>query len=310
MQAGTDAHPASVPIAEHLAGRRPGWPMFVLAVGLGLAGVAMLIGGAIRAEAGTPEATPFLLAVGFELAVAYIACGFLVLEPNSASVLVLLGRYHGTVREPGWWWVNPLTVGQRRKVSLRANTFTSDTTKVNDANGNPINIGAVVVWQVFDAARAVFDVQDYGDYVVMQSETAIRHLARSYPYDSHDAVSSGLTLTGDADEVESTLRDELLARLDAAGVRVVEARLTTLAYAPEIAEAMLRRQQAGAIVAARTKIVEGAVGMVKMALDQIHDNGIVELDDDRKATMVSNLLTVLTSEHGTSPVVNVGTLNR
>lgn len=310
MQPAIPVLPESVQTAEHLATRRSGWPMFVLALGLFVAGIIVFIGAAVRAEAGTGGLGPFLLAVALLLAVGYIACGFLVLEPNSASVLVLLGRYHGTVREPGWWWVNPLTVGQRRQVSLRANTFTSDTTKVNDANGTPINIGAVVVWQVVDPARAVFDVEDYTGYVVMQSETAIRHLARSYPYDSHDAVAPGLTLTGDSDEVEATLREELLARLEAGGVRVIEARLTTLAYAPEIAEAMLRRQQAGAIIAARTRIVEGAVGMVKMALDQIHDNGIVELDDDRKATMVSNLLTVLTSEHGTSPVVNVGTLNR
>jgi hypothetical protein len=302
--------PESTQTAERLAVPRSGWPMFVLAVGLALGCVAVFIYGIVQADAGNASPGPFLLALAMLLSVGYLVCGFLVLEPNSASVLVLLGRYHGTLREPGWWWVNPLTVGQRHKVSLRANTFTSDTSKVNDANGNPINIGAVVVWQVVDPARAVFDVQDYHDYVVMQSETAIRHLARSYPYDSHEVVASGLTLTGDSEEVEATLRVELLARLAASGVRVVEARLTTLAYAPEIAEAMLRRQQAGAIVAARTRIVEGAVGMVKMALDQIHDNGIVELDDDRKATMVSNLLTVLTSEHGTSPVVNVGTLNR
>jgi hypothetical protein len=310
MQPAIPVLPESTQTAERLAVRRSGWPMFVVALCLAVAAVLVFIGVAIRADAGTGAPGPFLLALALLLAVGYISAGFLVLEPHSASVLVLLGRYHGTMREPGWWWVNPLTVGQRRKVSLRANTFTSDTTKVNDANGNPINIGAVVVWQVVDPARAVFDVEDYTDYVVMQSETAIRHLARSYPYDSHDVAAAGLTLTGDSEQVESTLRVELLARLAAAGVRVVEARLTTLAYAPEIAEAMLRRQQAGAIVAARTKIVEGAVGMVKMALEQIQANGIVELDEERKATMVSNLLTVLASEHGTSPVVNVGTLNR
>jgi regulator of protease activity HflC (stomatin/prohibitin superfamily) len=310
MQSDIPALPVSTQTAERLAALRSGWPMFALAVLLSLAAIVLVIGGAMQAEEGEASAGPFLLSVVLAVAAVYISAGFLVLEPNSASVLVLLGRYHGTVREPGWWWVNPLTVAQRRKVSLRANTFTSDTTKVNDANGNPINIGAVVVWQVIDPARAVFDVEDYTGYVVMQSETAIRHLARSYPYDSHEVVTAGLTLIGDSDELETTLRVELLARLAAAGVRVIEARLTTLAYAPEIAEAMLRRQQAGAVVAARTRIVEGAVGMVRMALEQIQENGIVDMDEERKATMVSNLLTVLCSEHGTSPVVNVGTLNR
>ncbi|MGE3961094.1 MAG: SPFH domain-containing protein [Dehalococcoidia bacterium] len=239
--------------------------------------------------------------------------GFLVIQPNQAVVLIVLGSYQGTLTQAGFWWANPLSAIERRTLSLRARNFNSHTSKVNDANGNPINIAAVVVWQVVDSARATFDVDDYEDFVVVQSETAVRHLARSYPYDSYGegpGDENELTLIGDAEEIAATLQQELQDRLDTAGVRVIEARLTDLAYAPEIAEAMLRRQQAGAIVAARRRIVDGAVGMVRMALEEIEAGHIVELDDERKATMVSNLLTVLTSDHPTSPVVNVGTLSR
>ncbi|MEX1022602.1 MAG: SPFH domain-containing protein [Dehalococcoidia bacterium] len=236
--------------------------------------------------------------------------GFLTLQPNQASVLIVFGSYQGTLRESGWWWVNPLTAFERHKVSLRARNFNSQTSKVNDSNGNPIYIAAVVVWQVVETARAVFDVDDYEDFVVVQSETAVRHLARSFPYDDYGDDQAALTLTGDAEEIAQTLTQELQDRLDAAGVRVIEARLTDLSYAPEIAEAMLRRQQASAIVAARARIVEGAVGMVQMALERLEAGRIVELDEERKATMVSNLLTVLTSDQPTNPVVNVGTLTR
>ena len=239
-----------------------------------------------------------------------LSAGFLVLQPNQAVVLIMFGAYQGTLREPGWWWVNPFTGAERRKLSLRARNFSSQTSKVNDANGNPINIAAVVVWRVVDTARAVFDVDDYEHFVTVQSETAVRHLARSYPYDDHGDDQAALTLTGDEDLIAATLSDELQRRLDAAGVYVIEARLTDLAYSPEIAEAMLRRQQASAIVAARFQIVAGAVGMVRLALEAIEEGHIVELDEERKATMVSNLLTVLTSDHPTSPIVNVGTLNR
>ncbi len=182
---------------------------------------------------------------------------------------------------------------------------------MNDANGNPINIAAVVVWQVVDAARARFDVDDYEDFVVVQSETAVRHLARSYPYDDYgDGDGDGLSLTGDSEEISVTLRNELQNRLDVAGVHVIETRLTDLSYAPEIAEAMLRRQQASAVIAARTRIVEGAVGMVRLALTELESGGVVDLDKEQKATMVSNLLTVLSSDQPTSPIVNVGTLSR
>jgi regulator of protease activity HflC (stomatin/prohibitin superfamily) len=295
---------------ERTGSRLSAWPMFALTVLAAVGAVAFFVRGIVQAEGGDPFVASFVLSVLLVLATSYLGCGFMVLEPNSAAVLILLGTYSGTVREPGWWWVNPLTVGQRRKISLRAHNFNTTPSKVNDANGNPINIAAVVVWQVVDTARAAFDVADYTHFVVVQSETAVRHLARSFPYDLYEEADHMLTLTGDAAEVEATLTRELQARLDVAGVHVIDARMTDLAYAPEIAEAMLRRQQAGAVVAARTRIVAGAVGMVRMALEQIEENRIVDLDEERKATMVSNLLTVLTSEHGTSPVVNVGTLNR
>jgi regulator of protease activity HflC (stomatin/prohibitin superfamily) len=225
-------------------------------------------------------------------------------------VLIALGSYQGTLRRSGWLWTNPLSAVERRRLSLRARNFNSTTSKVNDANGNPINIAAVVVWQVVDTARASFDVDDYEDFVVVQSETAVRHLARSYPYDDYGDDANALSLTGDAEEIAQTLTQELQDRLDAAGVHVIEARLTDLSYAPEIAEAMLRRQQASAVVAARTRIVEGAVGMVRLALDQLESSGIVTLDEERKAAMVSNLLTVLTSEQPTTPIISVGTPGR
>lgn len=290
---------------ERPAGALPGIAGLVLVIALATGGVAL---GAVGVANDLPAAG---IAGAVLLTIAVLALpGFVVLQPNQASVLIVFGSYQGTLKRSGWWWVNPLTAAERRKLSLRARNFNSHTSKVNDANGNPINIAAVVVWQVVDTARAVFDVDDYQDFVVVQSETAVRHLARSFPYDDYGDDQSALTLTGDAEEVAATLSRELQARLDPAGVHVIEARLTDLAYAPEIAEAMLRRQQANAIVAARTRIVDGAVGMVRMALEQIETGGIVDLDEERKATMVTNLLTVLTSEHPTSPVVNVGTLSR
>lgn len=277
----------------------------MLTVGVTLLGVAMFAVG-VAQEAAVPAILGgFIGVVGLLL-----AAGFVVLQPNQAIVLIMFGSYQGTLREPGWWWTNPFTAAERKKLSLRARNFSSQTSKVNDANGNPINIAAVVVWRVVDTARAVFDVDDYEHFVVVQSETAVRHLARSYPYDDHGDDQSALTLTGDENLIAATLTDELQARLDAAGVHVIEARLTDLSYAPEIAEAMLRRQQASAIVAARAQIVAGAVGMVQLALEALEQGDVVELDEERKATMVSNLLTVLTSDQPTTPVVNVGTLNR
>lgn len=232
--------------------------------------------------------------------------GLQVIQPNEACVVVVFGSYRGTVRRSGFWWLNPLSAGQRQMISLRTRNFLSNTSKVNDANGNPINIAAVVVWQVVDTAPAVFDVEDYERFVFLQAESAVRHVARSYPYDDYGDADGVVTLTGNADEVAETLTHELQDRLALAGVHVIETRLTDLSYAPEIAEVMLRRQQASAVVAARQRIVEGAVGMVRLAVDQIEAEGIAQLDATQKATLVTNLLTVLVSEAPTTPTVNVG----
>jgi regulator of protease activity HflC (stomatin/prohibitin superfamily) len=231
--------------------------------------------------------------------------GFFTVEPNQAVVLVFLGRYVGTVREPGFWWANPFT--SKRKVSLRVRNFNSKILKVNDAQGSPIEIAAVVVWQVVDSAKTRFAVDDYEQFVAIQSETAIRALAIRYPYDAPDeeAIPS---LRGIPDEIALFLQKELQARLEVAGVEVLEARLTHLAYAPEIAQMMLRRQQAKAMIDARRLIVESAVGMVDEAIKRISERQIVDLDDERKAAMINNLLVVLTSEQNTQPVVNTGSL--
>ncbi|MEM8705218.1 MAG: SPFH domain-containing protein [Actinomycetota bacterium] len=237
---------------------------------------------------------------------AFLPAHYLV-QPNEALVLILFGRYRGTITEPGWYWTaNPFTKAESRKVSQRVHNFQTPVSKINDAEGNPIEIAAVVVWRVIDTAKAVFDVDDYDDYVVVQSETAIRHLGTQYPYD--DFQGDRTSLRADPDIVAASLHEELQQRLDDAGIEVVEARLTHLAYATEIAEAMLRRQQAAAVVAARRTIVEGAVGMVEDALGMLNERDVVELDEERKATMVSNLLVVLTSENQTTPVVNAGSI--
>ena len=236
--------------------------------------------------------------------------GFFTLQPNEARVLVLFGRYVGTVRQSGFHWGNPFyardVASSRCRISLRVRNFASDRLKVNDNRGNPIEIAAVIVWRVDDTAHAVFDVDNYENYVRVQSESAIRHLASSYAYDHGE--ENEVTLRSGADEVAEALRGELQSRLAKAGVTVDEARLTHLAYAPEIAQAMLRRQQAEAVVAAREKIVQGAVSMVDMALKELAEKHIITLDDERKAAMVSNLLVVLCSESETHPVINAGTL--
>jgi len=219
-------------------------------------------------------------------------------------VIQLFGVYKGSIKEQGFWWVNPLTL--RRRVSLRIRNFESSKLKVNDQDGNPIEIAAVVVWRVVETAEAVFQVDDYEHFVHVQSEAAVRILATSYPYDAHEPNQMSLRMS--VLEIAHKLRDEVQERLAKAGVDVVEARISHLAYAPEIAQAMLRRQQAGAIIAARQKIVEGAVGMVEMALDQLSAKEVVTLDEERKATMVSNLLVVLCSDRDAQPVVNAGTL--
>jgi len=230
--------------------------------------------------------------------------GFFVVPPNSARVLVFFGKYVGVVRESGFWFTNPFTI--KRHVSLRIRNFNSERLKVNDLQGNPIEIAAVIVWHVVDSAKALFDVDNYEGFVAIQSETAIRTLASHYPYDAH--VEGRASLRGSPGEVSDNLRQQVQARLDVAGVEISEARISHLAYAPEIAQAMLRRQQAEAVVAARQKIVEGAVGMVESALKMLQEENVITLDEERKAAMINNLLVALVSDHDMQPVINTGTL--
>lgn len=230
--------------------------------------------------------------------------GFFTLEPNEASVLTLFGKYTGTARHQGFWWVNPLN--SKKKVSLRARNFDGDKLKVNDKSGNPIEMSAVIVWRVDDTAQASFEVDDFVEYVQVQSESAIRHLASNYTYDL--AEGETVSLRSSIDEVSDALGSEIQERVVDAGVSIAEARINHLAYAPEIAQAMLQRQQADAIIAARQKIVDGAVGMVDMALERLKEQDVVDLDEERKAAMVSNLLVVLCGESSTQPVVNAGSI--
>lgn len=232
--------------------------------------------------------------------------GLVIVNPNESKVLTLFGKYTGTVKKDGFFWVNPFTV--KKKVSLRAFNLNGQQLKVNDKVGNPIEIAAVIVWRVNDTAAAVFSVENYIQYVNIQSEAAVRHLANSFPYDNFEDEEAAVTLRDGADQVSVLLEKELNDRLARAGIEVLEARISHLAYAPEIANAMLQRQQATAIIAARKQIVEGAVGMVEMALDKLSAKNIVELDEERKAAMVSNLLVVLCGERNVAPVVNTGTL--
>jgi regulator of protease activity HflC (stomatin/prohibitin superfamily) len=248
---------------------------------------------------------PMVCGVALGLLVFISLSGFFSVQPNQAKVLTLFGRYVGTVREAGLWWSNPFFM--KRSISLRVRNFETAKLKVNDKNSNPIEIGAIVVWQVFDSAEAMFEVDNYEDYVRVQSESAVRTLASSYPYDVH--VEGERSLSHNAVEISEQLANEVQARLEKAGMKVLEARISHLAYAPEIANAMLRRQQASAIIAARTLIVEGAVSMVDMALKSIVEKGIVTLDDERKASMVSNLLVTLCAEQPMQPVVNTGSIN-
>lgn len=231
--------------------------------------------------------------------------GLFTIQPNNAKALTLFGEYKGSVRQPGLWWVNPFIA--KKLVSLRVRNFETAKLKVNDLNSNPVEIGAVVVWEVFDSAEALFEVDNYEDYVRVQSESAVRSLATQYPYDAH--VAGVKSLSHNADDISAQLAHEVQDRLQKAGIKVLEARITHLAYSPEIAQAMLRRQQASAIIAAREKIVEGAVSMVDMALKQIEKDGIVVLDEERKAAMVSNLLVTLCTDQPMHPVINTGTLH-
>ena len=277
----------------------------------GLLGVMIALVGLVAIAAGivgvAAVAWPlvFLIPVGF-VAFLFSSPGQYLVQPNEALVLILFGRYKGTVDRPGWHLANPFTRMESRKISLRVHNFTTSVSKVNDAEGNPIEISAVVVWRVVDTAAAVFEVDDFEDFVHVQSETAIRHLGTQYPYD--DFEGDRVSLRSDPDTVAATLHSEVQDRLDRAGVEVIETRLNHLAYATEIAEAMLRRQQAAAVVAARRTIVEGAVGMVEEALELLAERSVVDLNEDAKASMVANLLVVLTSEQQTTPLVNSGTL--
>jgi len=230
-------------------------------------------------------------------------CGLFIVGPNMSRVLVLFGRYKGTVRKQGFFWTNPFTL--KHKLSLKAHNIASETIKVNDSRGNPIEIGAVVVWQVNDTAQALFDVEDYASYVDIQAETSVRAIASSHPYDEGDSEGV-VSLLGDSSQVAEELQVLLADQLKRAGIEVLEARISHLAYAPEIAQAMLQRQQAEAIIAARTKIVEGAVSMVEHALRDLSERGVVKLDDDRRAAMVSNLLVVLCGQENAQPIIHAG----
>jgi len=319
---------------ERLTEVQNGWVWLPLVLGLLLGSIALLIYSiAAGANRGGPPLWPLLILSLLAMpASIMMLVGFFTLQPNEARVLVLFGQYKGTVRDSGFHWGNPFytngpraamaaTASQdpkanlaalmarqqnRNKISLRARNQNTEKLKVNDKRGNPIEIGAVIVWRVRDTAQAMFDVDDYENYVRVQSESALRHLANGYAYDHGE--DNEITLRSGLDEVSQALRQELQTRLEKAGVAVDEARLTHLAYAPEIAQAMLRRQQAEAIIAARKMIVHGAVSMVEMALRELKEKEVVQLDDERKAAMVSNLLVVLCGEAEVHPVVNTGTL--
>lgn len=245
-----------------------------------------------------------LFGIGLVIVALVALKGFLTVQPNQARVLVFLGNYVGSVRTSGFWWVNPFA--SKQLVSLRVRNFNSDKLKVNDAKGNPIEIAAVVVWRVVDSAKATFDVNSYVDFVAIQSETAIRGLASRYPYDTNQENLA--SLRGSPEEIAAALKEELQARLEVSGVEVIDSRISYLAYAPEIAQVMLRRQQAQAIIAARQEIIEGALSMVEMSIKRLNDHQILELDQETKAAMINNLLVVLTAEQNIQPVVNTGSL--
>ena len=278
-----------------------------------LAGIPTLLGliAVIAASAyavihGVQGATPTIIVAGLAVLVlaSVLLCGFYMVEPNQAAVLSLFGKYIGTSKDQGLRWNNPFYA--TRKISLRTRNFESSKLKVNDLDGSPIEIASVVVWQVVDSAEAVYNVDDYESFVHIQSESALRAMATSYPYDQHE--EGKVSLRSHATDISKHLTEEIQERLALAGVNVIEARISHLAYAPEIAQAMLQRQQAGAIIAARTRIVEGAVSMVEMALSELSKRNVVDLDPERRAAMVSNLLVVLCGERGTQPIVNAGSI--
>ncbi len=289
-------------VTERPARFLPGLPMLVLGIVVTLAGVALIV--LANHQHGGVAAALITLGVLALIVGPLVLGGLAPVVPGQARVVQLFGKYRGTIREPGLQWVNPFT--KRIVVSTRIRNQESAQAKVNDADGNPIEIAAVVVWQVQDTARARYSVDDFTQFVTIQTETAVRHIASSYPYDNRG--SGKLSLRDNADEITERLSAELTERVRPAGVHIIESRLTRLSYAAEIAQAMLRQQQASAVVGARTRIVEGAVGMVKLALERLQEEGVVELDEERKAAMVSNLLVVLCSEQATQQVVNTGSL--
>lgn len=298
------------PVTEPLYRERkaravPGWPVALVGVLALIGSVALIVKAAIAAgDSGSFPGYGYASVLALVLT-AFVLAGLTPVAPGQARVLQLLGRYTGTLREDGLKWVNPLTT--RTKISTRIRNHETATSKVNDSAGNPIEIAAVVVWQVTDTAMARFSVDDFVEFVLVQTESAVRHIANSYPYDNNTGTA-GLSLRDNAEEITAELSHEVAQRVAPAGVQILESRLTRLAYAPEIAQSMLRRQQADAVVAARARIVDGAVGMVQQALSRLDEQDVVTLDEERKATMVSNLLVVLCSEQSTQPVVNTGTL--
>ena len=293
-------------IRERVRNGMPGLPLVAVVLALIVAAVWLFVTFARRADVG--EFHPLVLIASFVLVIVaiFVIRGFFLISPHEAKVLQLFGDYAGTAKDPGLRWANPFLT--RKKLSLRVRNFEGSKLKVNDADGNPIEIAAVVVWRVVETAEAMFEVDDYQNYVRVQSEAALRNAATSYPYDAHE--EHVVSLRGNTAVVAEHLQKEVQQRLQKAGVEVIEARISHLAYAPEIAAAMLQRQQAGAIIAARQRIVEGAVGMVEMALQMLSHRGVVTLDEERKAAMVSNLLVVLCGERGAQPIVNTGTIHQ
>ena len=285
---------------ETTASTMSGYPMLLLL----LLAIAIQVFGIVNLVRDNHDALTIAAVVIGPVAILFIACGFYMLQPNQAAAITLFGAYKGSDRTTGLRWVIPWMM--RRKVSVRANNFISERIKVNDLRGNPIEMAAQIVWRVVDTAQALFDVDDYKEFVRVQVEAAIRTIGSRYPYDDFEHLE--VTLRGNHDEVGAELRKELIARLAVAGITIDECGFTHLAYATEIAGAMLRRQQAQAVVAARQTLVHGAVGMVEMALEQLSEKNVVELDDERRAAMVSNLMVVLCGERDTQPVVNTGTL--
>jgi regulator of protease activity HflC (stomatin/prohibitin superfamily) len=294
---------SSPQMSEHKAWSRPGVRVLVAGVVLILAGGALLGLGAALGAHDAGSQTLIALAIVAFIAANFTLRGLTPVISGEARVVQLFGRYRGTVRDPGLHWVNPFA--RRLKVSTRIRNLETAIAKVNDFDGNPIEIAAVVVWQVQDTAQALYSVDDFLSFVAIQAETAVRHIASSYPYTAGEGV---LSLRENADVITGELSTEISARVRSAGVTIIESRLTRLSYAPEIAQAMLRQQQASAVVGARTRIVEGAVGMVQLALKRLQEEDVVELDEERKAAMVSNLLVVLCSEQATQQVVNTGSL--